>query len=443
MSIYGRSVTSSVRLGSICTYIVPTVAFVLTTTYVVLSHLSPAVLFPHLTQYHIMVWLAVAATLACLAQLLFHPFGWRSPQAYLMLGLTAAVPISLVANGQVGSALPSLREFLVSGAVFYLVFIAVDTVGKMRVLAFAVVISAIYLLSQSLYGWNRNGLESQYVLQQHIYNAQGDVIGAFPRLQSVGFLQNPNDFAQYLLVAASLITVAWLPGRWWRNLAVVTLPMAYLLYGILVTHSRGGLIGLAILVFFLLEKKFGKIISFVLAGSLLRLLFWAGAAGPRSISISPSDPATAGRLDVWRTGIAMFRASPVFGVGFQLFGVHNPSLTAHNSLLLCLAELGIFGSLFWLGLIVFSIVDLNRIVGNDTVLAQAPDLVGCANGVRIALFTFVGTAWFLSRTYVMTLYLLIGMAAAARRLFDLNRRARGSIDSHDGFVGFETAAQGE
>jgi hypothetical protein len=114
-------------------------------------------------------------------------------------------------------------------------------------------------------------------------------------------------------------------------------------------------------------------------------------------------------------------------VGFQLFGAHNPSLTAHNSLLLCLAELGIFGSLFWLGLIVFSIMDLNTIVGNDTALAQAPDLVGCANGVRIALFTFVGTAWFLSRTYVMTLYLLIGMAAAARQLFTLNRMAGGRL----------------
>jgi len=409
------------------TYIVPMAAFVLTTTYVVLSHLSPAVLFPHLAQYHIMAWLAVAATLACLAQFFSHPFRWRSPQVYLMLGLTAAVPVSLVANAQFSSALPGLRGFLVSGAVFYLVFAAVDTVRKMRVLAFAVVISAIYLLTQSLYGWNRNGLASQYVMQQHIYNAQGDVIGGFPRLQSVGFLQNPNDFAQYLLVAASLLTLAWSLGRWRRNLALVMLPTAYLLYGILVTHSRGGLIGVSILVFFLLEKRFGKVISFVLAGSLLRLLFWAGAAGPRSISISPSDPATAGRLDVWRTGIAMFRSSPVFGVGFQLFGAHNPSLTAHNSLLLCLAELGIFGSLFWLGLIVFSIMDLNTIVGNDTALAQAPDLVGCANGVRIALFTFVGTAWFLSRTYVMTLYLLIAMAAAARQLFTLNRMAEGRL----------------
>ena len=399
--------------------LMPAAAFVLTTTYVVLAHLSPAFLFPHLAHYHIMVGLAVAATVACLWQILFHPLRWRSPEVYLMLGLTAAVPVSLIANGHLGGALRGLRDFLVSGGVFFLVFAAVDTVRKIRVLAFAVVIAAIYLLSQSLYGWHRNGLHSRYVLRQHLYNAKQDVVGEFPRLQSIGLVDDPNTFAQYLLVAAGLLTLAWSPGPWRknlaRNLALAILPGAYLLYGILVTHSRGGLIGLAILVFFLLEKRFGKMISLVLAGSLLRLLFLLGADGPRSISLT--DPSMSGRIQVTQTGFDMFRSSPVFGVGFHQFIAHNPSLTVHDSLLLCLAELGIVGCLFWLGLIVFSIIYLNRILRSYITLVQAPDLVSSANGVRIALFTFFGTALFLPQTYGMTLYVLIGMAAAARQLF--------------------------
>ena len=390
-------------------------AFVLTTAYVVLSHLSPAVLFPYLAQYNMMVWLAAAATLACLPQFLFHRSLWRSRQLYLVIGFTVAVPVSLVANGQTRDALWGLREFLVSGVVFYLVFAAVDSLSKMRGLAFAMVASAIYLLTQSLYGWRQNGIYSHSVIRQHIYNARGDVIGEFPRLQSVGFLEDPNAFAQYLLMAASLLTLAWAPGRWRRNLALVMLPTAYLLYGILVTHSRGGLVGLCILVFFLLEKRFGKVISLALAGSLLRLLFWAGAAGPRSISMN--DPATAGRLGVWQSGIAMFRSSPVFGVGFQMFRVRYPALTAHNSLLLCLAELGIIGALAWLGVIVYSLWDLSGIARNDSRLGQEPALARSANGIRIALFTFLGTGCFLSSTYEMTLYVLIAMAAAAGQLF--------------------------
>jgi O-antigen ligase len=393
-------------------------AFALTITYVVLAYLSPAALFPHLAQYNIMVWLAVAAAVACLSQVLFQPSRWRSPEVYLMLGLTAAVAVSLVGNGLGGGALRGMREFLASGVVFFLVLAAVDTVRKMRVLAFVVVITAICLLSQALYGWYRDGLQSQYVVRQHIYNAQGEVIGEFPRLQSVGFLVDPNTFAQFLLVAASLLTLAWWQMRWRRSLMLAALPGAFLLYGVLVTHSRGGLIGLAILVFFLLEKRFGKIISLVVAGGLLRLLFFVGAAGPRSISISRSDPATVGRIEVTQTAFDMFRTSPVFGVGFHQFIVHNPSLTAHNSLLLCLAELGIFGTLCWLGLIVFSLLNLNRIVRDRNSLEQqAPALASSANGVRIAIFAYLGTALFLSLTYTMTLYLLLGMAAAARQLF--------------------------
>ena len=384
----------------------PAAALVLTTAYIVLAHLSPAALFPHLAHGHIMVWLAVAATLACLSQVHFHLSRWRTPQVYLMLGLTVSVPLSLAVNGLVGEALHGLREFLVSGIAFFLVLAAVDTVRKMHFLSFSVVLAAFYLLLQSLYGFYRDGIHSQYVIRQHTYNPQGDVIGEFPRLQAVGILNDPNGFAQFLLVAASLLTLAWSPGRRIRNVALVILPGAFLLYGVLITHSRGGLIGVAILAFFLLHKRFGTILSLAGSGGLLWLLFFLGAGGPRSISLA--DPATAGRIQVAETGANLFRSSPVFGVGFQQFTVHNPALTAHNSILLCLAELGIFGTLFWLGLIVFSILELNRMVR-----AKARDLAHSADAVRIALFTFLGTAMFLSRTYTMTLYVLIGMAAAA------------------------------
>ena len=114
---------------------------------------------------------------------------------------------------------------------------------------------------------------------------QGDVIGEFPRLQSVGILEDPNGLAQYLLVAASLLTLAWAPGRWRRNVALVMLPAAYLLYGILVTHSRGGLVGLSIVVFFpVREKDSGKIISFVLVGYVAFSLVLGRSSGPTFLS---------------------------------------------------------------------------------------------------------------------------------------------------------------
>jgi putative inorganic carbon (HCO3(-)) transporter len=227
------------------------------------------------------------------------------------------------------------------------------------------------------------------------------------------------------LVAASLLMFTWKPERWRRNALLVWLPMAYLLWGVWATHSRGGLIGISVVVFFVLEKRIGKISSLVAAGTLLGFLFLANGAGPRPVSLH--DPSVAGRVDAWKAGIQMLTTSPVFGVGFKLFQSKYPDLTAHNSFVLCFAELGMLGYLFWLGLIVFSVTDLNRILRNENTPGWTSDAVRGAGAIRTALFSFLITAWFLSRTYTMTFYLLLGMAVAMRQLF-LQRETEPRID---------------
>jgi hypothetical protein len=111
----------------------------------------------------------------------------------------------------------------------------------------------------------------------------------------------------------------------------------------------------------------------------------------------------------------MLKESQVFGVGFGLFLDHE-DLTAHKSFVLCFAELGLFGYFFWLALIVYSVTDLNSVLRSPPDGGPSAEIVQCAVVIRIALITFLVTAGFLSRTYVGTFYLLIGMAVVARRL---------------------------
>jgi len=386
----------------------------LTITYILLHYLSPAVLFPHLPHSNLMMWLATITVLMCLPRVVAHPELLLSSVVYTMIGLMAAVPISLVGETSIVGVLWGLREFLANGVVFFLVIASLDSIAQIRVLAYSTAMVAIYLLTQSLSGWYRNGLESQYVRVQHIYDASIGATSGFARLQSVGVLADPNEFAQFLLVTAALLTLGWRSGSLWRNVASVILPTSYLIYGVLATRSRSGLIGLSMLVFLLLAKRFRKTISASLSIGLLGFMYWGGAAGPRTTSLS--DPDIAGRINAGHAAMTMFRDFPVLGVGFMRFGNHYPSLTAHNSVLLCLAELGIFGCTFWLGLIVFSIRDLNRVSEWGSERAPALGLTACTNSCRIALFTFLATACFLSGTYSMTLYLLLGMAAAIREL---------------------------
>ena len=59
------------------------------------------------------------------------------------------------------------------------------------------------------------------------------------------------------------------------------------------------------------------------------------------------------RVAAWVTGLGIFKAHPVFGIGIDNFSDYNETgNTAHNSYVLCLAELGMFGYFFWMGMIV-------------------------------------------------------------------------------------------
>jgi hypothetical protein len=389
-------------------------AFFFTLTYIVLSYLSPATLFPGLAKKGLVVGIAAAAALTCFHRVAFHPTLWRSPYPYLMLGLTASVAISRISSFGVWEA---VREFLSSSIVFFLAIAALDKISQIRIFGFVVALLALFLLTQCFYNWNGREARGPRLYWQQVEDSQGHVIKRFPRLESVGFLADANDFAQFLLIAMSLLTLAWKPRKHARNIVFVALPMLYLLYGVHATYSRGGMIGLAVLTFCLSNIKFNKSISLMLAGVVLAASLLTYPAGPKVVS--PHERSAGGRIQAWDSGITMFQSSPIFGIGFERFGQYN-GRAAHNSLVQCLAELGIVGCLFWLSMIVFALADLTTIAKSST-----PEIRYAAYAVRTALITFLVTAWFLSRSYTMTLYVLLGMAVAIQMAFSGQARISG------------------
>src|SRR5262249_37357705 len=139
---------------------------------------------------------------------LIKPEMWRIPQTYIMIGLTAAVPLSRISHLWFGGAWPALSSFLVAGIVFFLVVGSVDTTTKLNILAATIAVTALYLLSESLYGYYAEGNESRFVIMQNVEDGLGNVQDQFPRLRSLGFLEDPNDFSQFLVVSIGLLTLA-------------------------------------------------------------------------------------------------------------------------------------------------------------------------------------------------------------------------------------------
>ena len=110
----------------------------------------------------------------------------------------------------------------------------------------------------------------------------------------------------------------------------------------------------------------------------------------------------------------MFRSNPILGVGYLNFTDHN-DLTAHNSFVLCFAELGIVGYFFWLALLVVAILQIGQVRRCEDDDAEADDL---RRHAKVLVASFAGmlvAAFFLSRSYNPILYLLVGLAFALYR----------------------------
>jgi O-antigen ligase len=113
----------------------------------------------------------------------------------------------------------------------------------------------------------------------------------------------------------------------------------------------------------------------------------------------------------------MFLHQPLFGVGAGQFTEHNP-LTAHNSFVLALAETGYIGFTIWLGIVAYCFRMMWVIENYQPVLEDEEAAETWAEERKIgmtlllclcALFT---AAFFLSRTYVIVVYMLAALVVA-------------------------------
>jgi hypothetical protein len=450
--------------------------FALTILYIVATIISLEQFGKEWASYHAMTYLAGMTALASLPSMAAYRFWRSSVQTFLMLGLVIAIALSEVAHGWLGGILESWRVFLPSAAVFFFIVVNVTTVRRLKIVTLAAAASCLIVTVEALCGYYAGFHSEMFVLQTNISSPQDEVIGQLTRIRGAGFLSDPNDLAQILLMALPLVFIAWRRGRAVANFFVVLLPAALLLWTTYLTHSRGGLIALAAVALMVARKKLGTPASMVLAGGLILGMLALEFTGGRGISAADG----ADRLEAWANGLEMFKSSPLFGIGFNGF-TDLYEITAHNSFVLCLAELGILGTTLWMALLVTTTTRLNRIIGLQEemggqkqtqgrrlfglqrlfeassiptagVLAAGPLPLGgiialkyeCLSEplptivmdtgqkaateldgdhlpnvpqqwvvlMRLALVSFMTTAWFLSRSYTTTLYLVLGLATA-------------------------------
>jgi len=400
--------------------------------YLFVSFIFPGEIFPSLIPYHLPYWIGIGGLVVSVVQIFVRR---REPlysiQVYILLSFFTVLILSWMIADHWWGALPeAIRQFAPSLAMFVLTVCSVDSLRKLNLVTGFVVFLSFVILAQGFaaYHFGINGkmfLFDPAKPEEHSEEADaGDNASAdepdepdgpakedgalAKRIRGLGILHDPNDLALSFVAALPLISIS---VRRSRNLKLLLefLLSAALCYGVYLTHSRGGTLGLLFVLLCIFAGRVGRLRAVLLVGILAIAALAIDIGGGRSFSIQ--DESAAERIDAWSEGLQMLKSQPLTGVGYRQFTEHH-YLTAHNSFVLCFAETGLVGYFLWLSLLGITLMQLQRLKHLPKAISTELDIQRHAAILQAALIGFMAAAFFLSRTYVPLLYLLIGLSAS-------------------------------
>jgi len=313
----------------------------------------------------------------------------------------------------------------------YIIFICVSngltTLSRAKKLLFIIVLSTSFMcldgLSQSLdpnhIGWS--GMHSF---------ERTDGASVVYQIRYLGFLNDPNDLGMLLVFALPVVAFLYFDTS---NKAVRLIYLFVFILHVIalyLTNSRGTMLSGIVVLAVALQFKYGGFRSLVFGGILLSMI----------VSFAPSrmgegvDQSSMDRIYAWYEGYQMFKWRPVFGIGQGRFMEYHPK-TAHNSWVLALSEIGLFGYYFWFSLTTSTLLyqyKIHQFLSGFVTTENYKELdqpiqvtVGkerlMANALMLSTLGSLTAAFFLSRTYMVLIFLNAGLAVSQyHRIKDQN-----------------------
>lgn len=202
--------------------------------------------------------------------------------------------------------------------------------------------------------------------------------------------------------------------------------------------SRGGFIGLCAVGLYCISRSPRKLLGLGLLGLMgVSLLVIAGPAFWAEIGTSTDFQSGTGdvRFEIWKAGLRMWEANPIFGVGpgnfrwvigdyqtaaqFAKFGRSlGGSIIAHSLFVEMIAELGIVGLLAAAMLVWRTWTDLGKV--RDAIptqitsgpITESTQLRNFADAIRASILAILVNGIFLSLFYYSHLWLLVALGIA-------------------------------
>jgi O-antigen ligase len=239
-----------------------------------------------------------------------------------------------------------------------------------------------------------------------------NTISVTGRVRFRGIFEDPNELAWSLSVALPFV-FAWFErrrvtrGGMQVGPAIVTLlVLAACVYCNIMTKSRSGQISLiaTLGVYFLNRFRWkGLALGAALAVPIMML-------GGRS-----DDSSTQERLECWSAAMSLWREHPLTGVGGRQF-VQYHYLTAHNSVMLAVAETGPVGVVLLTAVVYAAFKMTLRAQRQLAGLPEAAEARAVAFATVAALTGTVASCFFLSITYHVAFWVVLGLAGAVHAM---------------------------
>jgi hypothetical protein len=406
--------------------------FVLSIIYFVTYYLTSPVLFGPLAVARVELILAILLFFVSLPKLAGSII-LKTPQSIALIGLAFAGSFSVLFGGHwAWGAVQAFPAFVPCAFAYFLVCLHCNSKKKLQAIVFALLFVCLFVIVHGYIDLLRGVTEIAdpalwNIEHPYLFAMRNDAGETFYRLRGLGFINDPNDFGQLAVCVIPLAFIFWKPKRTLRNIAIVAFPVCVLLFGTYMTHSRGALLALMAMLLVAARRRIGTLPALLLAGGVFVAAMALHFTGGRDISADAGSD----RTELWSNGLQILKSHPLFGSGLgSMPDLTDSHRTAHNSVVVCAAELGLAGLYFWClflfptarnALAIASPAKVNEvelIPSEEGILPGATRKVETIDKAEVnrlgsllvlSLTGFLVAGWFLSRAYVLTFFLLGGV----------------------------------
>lgn len=386
-----------------------TMTFILTLIYIILYYIRPFEFSSYFNEVPMILLVGIVGAIFLLFDVLLGNIKlFKNSTDIMMLGFVISLALSHIRHMWFGGAVESIIKFAPSFLGYFLVTHSIKTEQHLKILIRTLILLTLFLSFEGImevhYGKSYFGIEPTV---EYSVDVDGERI-EIERIKWLGPFADPNDLALALVVC-----VPFLLNKVNRKRYLIIVVLCIILYAIVLTNSRGGMLALivSILTYYIAKKN-------NLKGVGLGILFVAILIiiGPSRIGdVSVSGESAYGRVDAWYEGIQIFKEYPFLGSGMGTF-VDYHEITAHNSFVLVLAELGFIGFFFFIGMFYFPIkrgysylFKMDRSQFDDKSVNLHSAIYGSIIGLIVAMY-------FLSRSYILLPFMMIGVASASQEI---------------------------